>query len=502
MSSVSHPLSAPRAQPWESMARGAVPRQPLTLAWFQRLITGIVIGDTIAIGLALIAATFVRFGVGPSGLPDAAPGYTIAAVCVAGVWLVALSGAKSRAKRIIGEGLTEYQRVTNATLVAFGIVAIFCYLAQIDFARGYVALTLPVGWLLLLSNRLIWRRVLLKMRHDGRCLTGAIVVGPAVDVERTVSELRRNVRAGYRSIAVALTDRIEDAPPSTQGYLEELPHVAFDDVVSATKDSRARALIVAGDLPGGRDRIREMGWQLENSRAELILVSRLTDVAGPRVHLRPVVGLPMVHVQLPQYTGVAHTAKRGFDVFASAAALLVLSPLLGAIALAVRMSDKGPALFRQERVGIGGSTFKMLKFRSMVVDADAKRAELLALNEGNGVLFKLKDDPRITRVGRVLRRFSLDELPQLWNVLRGEMSLVGPRPPLPSEVELYAGHETRRLLSKPGITGLWQVSGRSDLSWEDSIRLDLYYVENWSFTGDLMLIMRTVVQMFKHDGAY
>ena len=139
------------------MARGAVPRQPLTLAWFQRLITGIVIGDAIAIGLALIAATFVRFGVGPSGLPDAAPGYIDRRRCVAGVWLVALSGAKSRAKRIIGEGLTEYQRVTNATLVAFGIVAIFCYLAQIDFARGYVALTLPVGWALLLSNRLVWR---------------------------------------------------------------------------------------------------------------------------------------------------------------------------------------------------------------------------------------------------------------------------------------------------------------------------------------------------------
>ncbi len=502
MSSVSHSLPAQSAESWDAIARGVVPRQPLTLAWFPRLVTGIVIGDALAIALSLIAATFVRFGVGPSGLPDTGPGYVIAAGCVAAVWLIALSGAKSRAKRIIGEGLTEYQRVTNATLIAFGVVAIFCYLAQIEFARGYVALALPFGWALLICNRLAWRRILLRMRRDGRCLTGAIVVGSAIDVERTVNELARNVRAGYRSIAVAIFDRLEDASPATRASLAALPQVDFDQVVDATKDSRARALILAGDLPGGRDHIREMGWQLENSRAELILVSRLTDVAGPRVHLRPVVGLPMVHVQLPQYTGVAHTVKRAFDVFASAAALLVLSPVLGVIALTVRLSDNGPALFRQERVGVGGSSFTMLKFRSMVMDADSRRAELLEQSEGNGVLFKIKDDPRITSVGRVLRRFSLDELPQLWNVLRGDMSLVGPRPPLPSEVELYAGHETRRLLSKPGITGLWQVSGRSDLSWEDSVRLDLYYVENWSFTGDLMLLLRTVIQMFKHDGAY
>ncbi len=478
----------------------AVPRQPLTLAWFPRLVTGIVVGDVFAIVLSLAAASIVRFGTTASWMPAATFGYSIAATFVAIVWLLCLSAVKSRAKRIIGNGLFEYQRVTNATLLAFGIVAIVCYLGQIDFARGYVAITMPAGWALLLANRLAWRRVLLRMRRRGRCLTGAIVVGSARDVGMTVHQLGRNVSAGYRPIAIALTSDPGTTSRDVQKRLHALPRVSPDDVVDATKGSRARALMIAGDLPGGRSRIRELGWALENSRAELILVSRLTDVAGPRIHLRPVAGLPMVHVQLPQYSGLAHGFKRAFDIVATAVGLVVLAPLLAVIALLVHLDDGGPALFRQERVGRGGDTFTMYKFRSMVMDAEARRGELA--NEGNGLLFKVRSDPRVTRIGGVLRRFSLDELPQLWNILRGDMSLVGPRPPLPSEVKAYDGHETRRLISKPGLTGPWQVSGRSDLSWEESVRLDLYYVENWSFTGDLMLVLRTVVQMFKPNGAY
>ncbi|GAA2979918.1 sugar transferase [Microbacterium terrae] len=492
---------AVRTQVQTTVSPGRVPRQPLALLWFQRLVTGIVAGDVVAIVAALSIASLVRFGA-PDWTAQSTAAYGVAAACVAGVWLVALWAAKSRAKRIIGEGLTEYQRVTNATLIAFGCVAIFCYVGQIDFARGYVAVAMPLGWALLLGNRLIWRKVLMELRRDGRALTGAMVVGAPVDVDRTVQELNGNIIAGYRPVAISLTASSTEVPREVWERLSHLPRVEFDDVVEATRGSRTRALMIAGDLPGGRDRIRSLGWELENSKAELILVSRLTDVAGPRIHLRPVSGLPMVHVQLPQYSGFTHSLKRVFDIVATSLGLIVLAPVFAVIALLVRLGDGGPALFRQTRVGVGGSTFTMLKFRSMVTDAERQRAQLEASNDGNGVLFKLKDDPRITRVGGVLRRFSLDELPQLWNVLRGDMSLVGPRPPLPSEVREYEGSETRRLLSKPGITGLWQVSGRSDLSWEESVRLDLYYVENWSFTGDLILILRTVVQLFKHDGAY
>ena len=276
----------------------------------------------------------------------------------------------------------------------------------------------------------------------------------------------------------------------------------FAELAATSKRTRTRAVIVAGDLPGGSATIRRLGWELENSNTELILVSRLTDVAGPRIHLRPINGLPMVHVDLPQYSGFNHAVKRSFDVALAAVALLLLGPLFAVIAIGVRLSGDGPVLFRQERVGAHGTRFTMLKFRSMVTDAEARLLDLQDRNEGSGVLFKLKDDPRVTPFGRALRRYSLDELPQLWNVLAGSMSLVGPRPPLPNEVERYEEDVNRRLLTKPGITGLWQVSGRSNLSWEESVKIDLYYVENWSITGDLVILLKTVSAVVGSRGAY
>jgi len=480
----------------------AIPRQPGNVAWFSRLLTGIVAGDTLAILLSMLVAS--SFYLGPRErlwAPSIMQSIVTASVLGA-VWLLSLSGAKSRARRVIGHGGTEYQRVINATLIAFGSVTIVCYVGRIGFARGYVAVALPVGIVLLVVNRFIWRRMLAALRRRDRCLSGVVVVGSARDVARTVGELRRDSSAGYRPVGVSLIDSPGDIDPAVDARLSDLARVSFDDVVSAARSSRVRAIMVAGDLPGGRGSIRELGWALENSCSELILDSRLTDVAGPRVHLGPVAGLPMVHVQLPQYTGLNHVVKRGFDIALSGLALLVLSPVFAVIALLVRRNDGGPVIFRQERVGVQGSTFTMFKFRSMVMDAESRLAELSSASEGNGVLFKVRDDPRVTTVGGVLRRYSLDELPQLWNVFRGDMSLVGPRPPLPSEVEGYHSYETRRLLTKPGITGLWQVSGRSDLTWAESIRLDLYYVENWSLTGDLVLLLRTVAQVIRPDGAY
>ncbi|MDQ0743122.1 exopolysaccharide biosynthesis polyprenyl glycosylphosphotransferase [Clavibacter sp. B3I6] len=215
-------------------------------------------------------------------------------------------------------------------------------------------------------------------------------------------------------------------------------------------------------------------------------------------------GLPLIHVETPRYEGTKLFAKRAFDIVASSLLLLVASPVLLAISMTIRLSTPGPVLFRQERVGINGRPFQMLKFRTMVTDAEAL---LLALQDqnrdaGNSVLFKMKDDPRVTPVGRFLRRYSLDELMQLVNVLNGSMSLVGPRPPLAREVETYETKVHRRFLVKPGITGLWQVSGRSNLSWEDSVRLDLYYVENWSIVGDLVILWKTARAVVAREGAY
>jgi exopolysaccharide biosynthesis polyprenyl glycosylphosphotransferase len=236
---------------------------------------------------------------------------------------------------------------------------------------------------------------------------------------------------------------------------------------------------------------------------ELLVAPGLTEVAGPRLHMRPFIGLPLVHVEEPEFRGPKRLVKEVLDRLGAAALVLLVLPVLLAIAVAVRVDTPGPVFFRQQRIGKTGRPFTMLKFRSMVVDAEARRAELAARNQNaDGLLFKVADDPRVTRVGRLLRRLSLDELPQLLNVLGGSMSLVGPRPPLPSEVARYDDDVRRRLLVKPGLTGLWQISGRSDLTWEEAVRLDLRYVENWSLALDLSILWRTFSAVLHADGAY
>jgi len=484
--------------PHPAVRSDRVAAQPRRLAWPGRLTRALVVTDTLAIGASLAVAQFVRFGMpaGRGGSVDSL--YLGVAIAVAALWILSLSATRSRDTRIIAVGMIEYQRVVNATLWTFGLLAILSFLVQLEVARGYLAVALPVGLALLLAGRVAWRRALNAMRRAGRCLTGAIVVGPAADVQRVVRQLRVNLRAGYRPIGVVVTDgrRVHDV----EG---ELPTIDIDDLPAISRRTRTRAVMIAGNLPGGHAQIRELGWQLENARTELILVSRLTDVAGPRMHLRPVQDLPMVHVDLPQYTGVNHAVKRVIDVVAAGAALVLLAPVLAFLAMSIRLSSAGPVIFRQTRVGLQGSTFTMFKFRSMVVDAEARLAALQAERDaGNEVLFKIKGDPRITPIGRVMRRYSLDELPQFVNVLIGDMSLIGPRPPLPAEVEKYEDRVNRRLLIKPGITGLWQVSGRSNLSWEDSVKLDLSYVENWSVTGDLLILLKTIRAVFRSEGAY
>jgi exopolysaccharide biosynthesis polyprenyl glycosylphosphotransferase len=248
--------------------------------------------------------------------------------------------------------------------------------------------------------------------------------------------------------------------------------------------------------------LRRIAWALEGSSIDLVVVPSLTDIAGPRIHMRPVAGLPLLHVEQPQAGAAGGLPKRLFDVVFASLALLVFSPLLMVVAAIVKLQDGGPVFFRQSRVGRDGTPFGMIKFRSMVVDAESRLEQLRALNEFDDVLFKMQNDPRITSVGRFLRRYSVDELPQLFNVIRGEMSLVGPRPPLPAEVDRYADDVHRRLLVRPGLTGLWQVSGRSGLSWDESVRLDLYYVDNWSMLSDLVIMAKTVRAVLGSAGAY
>jgi exopolysaccharide biosynthesis polyprenyl glycosylphosphotransferase len=247
--------------------------------------------------------------------------------------------------------------------------------------------------------------------------------------------------------------------------------------------------------------LHHLAWDLEGTSAELVVDPGLMEIAGPRLHVAAVDGLPLLHLSAPTFTGMPRVIKAVTDRLGAALLLVLVAPVMIALAIAVR-SDGGPVFYRQCRVGQHGTHFRMIKFRSMVANADQRQSELVDGNHGCGPLFKLHHDPRVTRVGAFLRKYSLDELPQLFNVLTGSMSIVGPRPPLPEEVTGYSRDAQRKLLVKPGMTGLWQISGRSDLSWEESVRLDLRYVENWTLALDALIIWKTVGAVIRGTGAY
>lgn len=327
-----------------------------------------------------------------------------------------------------------------------------------------------------------------------------LVAGSVDEVADLIARTRREAHNGWLVEAVCVP-----TPPGGSALTDVcgVPVVGdLDEMATSVRRGGYRIVVVVPDPAWTRRRLRDMAWELEGTPAALIVAPALMEVTGPRLHMTPVYGLTLLRVSKPSFTGVRWLLKDAIERISALAGLAVLTPLLLMIALAIKLDDGGPVLFRQERVGRGGKTFMMLKFRSMGVDAEHQLGALETGNEGAGPLFKLRHDPRVTRVGALMRRYSLDEFPQLLNVVRGHMSLVGPRPPLPREVLLYATDAMRRLLVKPGLTGLWQISGRSDLSWEETIRLDLRYVENWSFALDAMILWKTIAAVLRPTGAY
>lgn len=452
-----------------------------------------------ALTAAFVLSIETHLPLGSSVTPDSGyVGYCLVALVL---WNADLEFCRSRERRLIGSGVAEYRRITQSTLRTFGVLAMLMVAFGAVVPRLFFAAVLPLGLGVLLLGRWHWRRWLGRQRRQGRFLSTVVVVGSCAESSYVVEQLGRNLCVGYTVGGVALTtlnpELREVQPWNTMPVLEKVADI--DQIVASCG---AEVVVVAGELPGGPSTIQELGWRLGDLDLELVLASSLTNVAGPRVHLRPVEGLPLMHVEMPHYSGGRHVVKRGMDILLSSFGLLVLSPLLVLLALIVRVDSSGPALFHQRRVGKNGQAFNLLKFRSMNDGAEAQQAALHDENEGAGLLFKMAIDPRVTRCGRWMRKYSLDELPQLWNVLLGHMSLVGPRPPLAQEVAQYESPTQRRLLIKPGITGLWQINGRSDLPWEEAVRLDLYYVENWSLTGDLVILWRTVKVVVAAVGAY
>lgn len=450
-------------------------------------------------GAVLLGYLLSNVGFAPGTESDKAG--VLAAATVTALWALSLEVYRTRDSKVLGVGADEYKRVASATLRIFGLMAICAVVFSVHGGTAFVTVSLPLGLIALTGNRWIFRRRLSREKAKGRHLSRAIVVGEPEEVRYVVQQVARKSGSVYKILGVCLPGARRGAALRVDG--QQIPVLSStDDIARTARLADADAVIVAGPLPGGNRFIRELGWKLEECAAEMVLAATLTNVAGPRIHWRPVEGLPLMHVDIPQYSGAKHALKRVMDVVMALTALLVLSPLLLVLALIVRLDSVGPMFFRQERVGKDGKTFGMFKFRSMVVDAEAQVAALDRHNEGAGVLFKLRDDPRVTQCGRWMRKYSLDELPQLWNVVLGHMSMVGPRPPLDREVNGYERHTHRRLLIKPGITGLWQINGRSDLAWDEAVRLDLYYVENWSIAGDLLILWRTFRAVIKPSGAY
>jgi exopolysaccharide biosynthesis polyprenyl glycosylphosphotransferase len=470
------------------VSRRVSPRLP-SWAWAYRI--RMVLGDLLCGGVASAAAFFVRFG---GFTPYAAP-YMLVSAVLPVVWVCAIAINRAYEPRMIGIGSEEFRRVMQCGVALTAATAIGSYVTKTDTARGYVVLALSLVTLLTLLSRYGLRRALHRRRVRGACMRRVVAVGHAASIAELVHFFRRERHHGMEIVAACLPD---DAPIGSAG---EVPvGGGFSDVSIVVDQFHADtvAVLACPEMDGAA--LRRLAWRLERTHTELVVAPALMDIAGPRTTIRPAAGLPLLHVEHPELAGVRQLIKNVFDRVVATALLALLAPMLCGLAVAVRVTSPGPALFRQTRVGKDGRLFTMVKFRTMRRGSEHQKITLVS--DGDGVLFKIRNDPRVTPLGTLMRRHSLDELPQLINVVRGHMSLVGPRPPLPEEVASYGDDVRRRLLVRPGLTGLWQVSGRSDLSWEESVRLDLRYVENWSLTLDLQILWKTWSAVARGQGAY
>ena len=424
------------------------------------------------------------------------------ALLLPGVWILMLQLVHGYEQRFLGITTEEYRSVARAAMSLGAVAVLSSWVMHFELARGLVLIVVPMLMLLGLVSRNLLRRSLLRRRTKGLDTQRTVVIGNVRTVGPMIRQLQAAPGEGMHVVGACVSGITNGGDFSSEvegipvfGYPEEALHAI--DLLSA------EVVAVSGDPDLSGRALRRLAWSLEERAVDLVVATGLLDVAGPRLSIRPAAGMPLLHVERPAMSGARRAVKRVVDWCLALGLTIAALPVLVAIGIAIRLDSPGPVLFRQTRVGARGETFNMLKFRSMGVDAEQRLAQLAAeADAGNTVLFKMRHDPRITKVGGFLRRYSLDELPQLLNVLRGEMSLVGPRPPLPTEVAGYESDAVRRLRVRPGLTGLWQVSGRSDLSWDESLRLDLWYVDNWSLVLDLQIIVRTARAVFHGKGAY
>jgi exopolysaccharide biosynthesis polyprenyl glycosylphosphotransferase len=413
-------------------------------------------------------------------------------------WVGAIFAFGGYRPQVFGAGLDEYKHIFNASLLTAAAVGIGCFLLRFQLSRGFFVLAFLIGIPVLVLGRLLLRRSLQRARTLGSLQHRVVIAGAEGHVDEIAAVLGREKWLGYHVVG-ALTPEPGDRPMTHSG----IPLLGSSrSIAQVAADANADVVFLAGGAFDSSVEMRQLAWDLEHEDISVVIAPSVTDVSSERISVRPVGGLPLIHLEKPRSAEAVRRAKRTFDIVGTLCLLLMFSPVFAFAAFRIWSHDRGPILFRQIRVGRDGAAFFCLKFRTMVTDAEALLAKLHEEEGYAGGLFKMEDDPRITTPGKWLRRFSIDELPQLLNVLKGDMSLVGPRPPLKHEVAQYDDAMARRLRVRPGMTGLWQVSGRSELSWSEAIRLDLYYVDNWSMFQDLTILARTFGAVVSSRGAY
>jgi exopolysaccharide biosynthesis polyprenyl glycosylphosphotransferase len=465
--------------------------------------------DAAVISCSVLIGQLIRFaGTGTATHPvlawtgSAHIGYTSLSAVLVILWMGFL-GLGSRSPKVTGRGFEEYVTLAAATLQLFGLIAIGSMLLHVDISRGYLAIALPLGLVGLFVTRWMWRRINGRKRRQGQDQSKLLVVGATRAAHDIATEFAKDPWAGYRVVGICTPMGPSQAKEVINVAGRDIPIVGTDEaILDAVQQTGVDTVALAATHHLSPVEIRRLMWELETVGVDLMVAPGLIDIADQRLTSRPVAGMAVFEIAKPQYSRSNSLLKRSFDVLFASAALIALSPIMVLTAVAVKLTSPGPIFYRSERVGIDGAPFRMTKFRSMYTDADSRQAELIAANGGNAMYFKMKDDPRVTKVGKIIRKFSIDELPQFLDVLSGAMSVVGPRPQVRREVDTYDDLVSRRLSVKPGLTGLWQVSGRNDLEVEDAVRLDLSYVENWSLLQDMLIIAKTVRTVVAGSGAY
>ncbi|MEU6141089.1 sugar transferase [Streptomyces sp. NPDC047081] len=463
-------------------------------SWEQRYRRTVITSDTV-VTFIVVAAIGEFFGA-----RDAANWHEKWGILAFGTELLVLGSlavSRSWAPAVLGQGAEEFRRLGRSLFTATVVLALGGIALTSRNIKLWIFVAIPAIALVTMTARYVLRLSLHKRRNEGRCLRPVLAAGSPDTVRDLIARTRKFPHLGWRVDGVCTTDGIDG------DELDGVPVVGrLTDVAKYVEHDGYRVVAVTPDPHWTPERLQRLAWNLEGSDAEMVVAPVLMEVAGPRLHVDAVLGIPLLRVSMPTFTGGRRAIKAVVDRLGSAILLLLFAPLMVCVGLLVVMDSRGGAFYRQRRVGKDGREFTILKFRTMVADADRARAELADQNEGAGLLFKMRRDPRVTRVGTALRRYSIDELPQLFNVLTGSMSLVGPRPPLPEESAEYGPDIRRRLLVKPGLTGLWQISGRSDLPWEEAVRLDLRYVEDWSLALDTVILWKTLRAVLYGQGAY